>query len=559
MEESSGGSIPPKPPDSNLKIAQACMTAMEIVQNNSFNWNNDSNIPEEIQEPLKNVTNSTIPKPTFLKRSLPAESTTTEAKKSQLSSEIFNDTPISASNTSLSQNLITNCGPVINSPNTHTNDTNINLIKNINSKNFAYENNKDNRYNKTDVGPYNIIMESVNKNIGKLHKTTVGKLIFNNFFDDKQHIDNIFPSGRNRVKVTVNNFNTANKILNNTEFLTSNGFIAYIPESLVYRKGIVRNVDPNFTIEEIKVHIKSYIEISNIRRMTRRVTDNNGAHYINTETLVLTFRGQTLPDSISIYGARCKVLPYIYKVIQCSNCFRFGHHQQLCRTEARCENCGDKHNSSTCREKSKCLSCKGEHRSTDPQCPELNNQRDIKKYMAFNNVSYREAKLKYRRFSDVVSSDKQENYPPLSVSNRYSILNSYNNPDDQAQNSPIMSPYIFNNPRRNRRNPTQQSRYYYNNTSGNQTQNNSHDIEIHNSQHESTELSPTTSRGITNPYSPQLHSKLPQPHEENSEDFLDKLCTIFNTLLMQYSSGKSPSILELKKYLSSSFNLHHHG
>lgn len=156
--------------------------------------------------------------------------------------------------------------------------------------------------------------------------------------------------------------------------MAENSLQAYIPESILYRKGIIRNIDPELSNDEIKNVIFSNTPIKDIRRITKKQLINNTLKIINSQTIVISFRGQNLPETISIYGARCYVQSYIYKITQCENCLHFGHVSRQCRTKIRCKNCGDKHDTSSCtyippNNTPFCINCQGNHTATDKNCP----------------------------------------------------------------------------------------------------------------------------------------------------------------------------------------------
>lgn len=192
----------------------------------------------------------------------------------------------------------------------------------------------------------------------------------------------------------------------------------------MYRKGVIRNVDTTFTDEEIKTVIQTKIPIKDIRRINRKVVHNNVTNYVNTETMVLTFRGQFLPDYVSIYRARCRVALYVYRVTQCAKCFRFGHVSRQCRGSGRCSNCEENHSSqnSPAVQKNIFINCKGTHHLTDKNCPINIDQKKIKICMAKHNISFREAKGVYRSFSEVTAAPMSLREFPQVANNRFAPL-----------------------------------------------------------------------------------------------------------------------------------------
>ncbi|XP_025192857.1 uncharacterized protein LOC112592911 [Melanaphis sacchari] len=90
-----------------------------------------------------------------------------------------------------------------------------------------------------------------------------------------------------------------------------------------------------------------------------------------------------------------EVMPSIRSPVQCNRCLRFGHTQKYCRSEARCSHCGEtKHSIDSCPSTQAtdpiCLHCKLPHLATDRSCREWLLQKDIKKIMATENLSYKD-------------------------------------------------------------------------------------------------------------------------------------------------------------------------
>ena len=114
-------------------------------------------------------------------------------------------------------------------------------------------------------------------------------------------------------------------------------------------------------------------------------------------------------------------MPSIRSPVQCNRCLRFGHTQKYCRSEAKCSHCGEsKHPLESCpfsqTTEPICLFCQLSHLSTDRSCQELVYQKDIKKIMATENISFKDA-VDFKKnkcytsafkYSDIVNSQ-----PPI--------------------------------------------------------------------------------------------------------------------------------------------------
>lgn len=91
-----------------------------------------------------------------------------------------------------------------------------------------------------------------------------------------------------------------------------------------------------------------------------------------------------------------KVRAFIQKAVICTNCLRYSHKAENCRSKKRCNRCAALHNSieeiTNCVNPIKCLYCKQKHVTTDIECPERLRQNNIQTIMAKTNLSYVEAK-----------------------------------------------------------------------------------------------------------------------------------------------------------------------
>lgn len=123
--------------------------------------------------------------------------------------------------------------------------------------------------------------------------------------------------------------------------------------------------------------------------------DTNEVKLIPTQSVLVTVRGQQLPQNVYIHYVRCEVHCYIQNVIQCKKCLRFGHFQDQCKGSVRCEICGNNHDLKECKNTEiKCINCGGtNHMASDQKlCPRYKKEKLIKQIMAESNISYLEAK-----------------------------------------------------------------------------------------------------------------------------------------------------------------------
>lgn len=279
----------------------------------------------------------------------------------------------------------------------------------------------ENRYKSTDSGPFSVYVEHKNKNFGKLFPIRIGHYLkINNQF--KNSILDIKSVGINRVKVIMNSYRAANSLVNN-EILISEGFQSYIPKFYTQRKGVIRMVDTYFTAEYLKTEIECEKEVKEVKRMKKWIVDRDTGDkkLVDRQIVIVSFAGSNLPLSVRINGVNFPVEPYIYPVVQCLRCLRYGHTAKQCKsTRPLCKKCAEEHNDDT-----ECLSdsfyckfCKSkEHSSIAKTCPTYQKQKRIKQLMSVNNISFKEAE----------AIDNNPSYAKVSTNNRFNLLTNLNN------------------------------------------------------------------------------------------------------------------------------------
>lgn len=265
----------------------------------------------------------------------------------------------------------------------------------------------NNKYRITDAGPYFVIVE--NKNNMKLHRMSIGKILFksNSIFKDK--ITEISQLGKSKVKVELNNAISANN-LTTSDLLNNEELETYIPDFNLYKFGLVRGIDIEISPQEIIEEARSEYKIISARRETRRRKTNDSFEIISLASCILKFDGQKLPNHIFLYGIRCEVSPYIPPVIQCFNCLRYGHMSKSCKSKTRCSRCQGPHPSKDCEAAMVCLYCKSDHSALYRKCPEFFKQKQIKKLMTLNNLTHLQAKKMVTSSYATITS---ENLPNL--------------------------------------------------------------------------------------------------------------------------------------------------
>lgn len=287
-----------------------------------------------------------------------------------------------------------------------------------------------NRYELTDSAPFVVNISSIDRNIGNLHPISIGKKIINKYPNFKTDIINISVLNKSTIKLELKSAKTANFLVTNNPFVEDN-YNVYIPTHLVERQGVIQNVDPDITENELLQEIESKIPILKIKRIMRKSSDQ----LIPTYSVIIHFKGQVLPQYVSTYCVRFPVKPYVYKVTQCFSCLRYGHTAKYCKYPSRCNRCTGEHNSRDCEVTANpiCINCKGSHIATDHKnCPIYAEQAKIKTYMANNNVSFTEARKHIQKsYANVAQKNNINNFNSSNISN----TNSNNNIHTQVSNN----------------------------------------------------------------------------------------------------------------------------
>lgn len=150
--------------------------------------------------------------------------------------------------------------------------------------------------------------------------------------------------------------------------------------------GYIRNIDPRLSEKSISEFLdKEGLSAVSVRRQYHRESGKPmpiaKVSFESVEVLEsaverefsLTFNNRRL----FIEREKCK------KVVRCFNCMRFGHIHKNCRSDIRCERCGEAHSATECDKPIKCCNCGGDHLASSSACPVF---RDIYTKVVVNNL-----------------------------------------------------------------------------------------------------------------------------------------------------------------------------
>lgn len=100
-------------------------------------------------------------------------------------------------------------------------------------------------YNYRSPGPFEVYVESKDKNIGNYHTIALAKIIYESDFSGLEQINR---KGKNRVAVVFSSYLEANKFFEH--FSKNPDLNVFIPTHKVTCKGVVRHVDLNLVLDQ---------------------------------------------------------------------------------------------------------------------------------------------------------------------------------------------------------------------------------------------------------------------------------------------------------------------
>lgn len=283
------------------------------------------------------------------------------------------------------------------------------------------------RYTTNDQGPYIVHIQKIETAPDSgvtLHPVTFGLFLQKR----KREFHNIIEGsvkriGRNRVSLGFHSAEDANSFLDSPT-LMHNKYKAFLPTFNVTRMGLVRGVPAEWSPEEVLEQVQVPVNSGGarpikVRRLNFKKNRPDGTFsWLPSESVVITFDGQSLPKRVYLCLNSLPVETYQYPTVQCFKCCRFGHTKEKCRSLPRCFRCGGGHVGESCEvdvetHGSLCCNCPRSvaagHFANSKSCPEYARQIKIKKTMTDENISYIEAsnlhaKISQRSYANVTSA-----------------------------------------------------------------------------------------------------------------------------------------------------------
>lgn len=284
-------------------------------------------------------------------------------------------------------------------------------------------------YTTLDKGPYvvHVSRSEPEQSAGtSIRPIKFGQFLSNHKFENIKS-DGVKRVGRNKISVEFVTSLDANKFIA-SPILSMCKYIASIPTYNVTRMGLIRQVPTDLSMDEFAESLKlpeGCGIVLKARRLNRKNVEEGKVTWVPTQTVVVTFQGQSLPSKVFLYYTSLSVEVYQYPTIQCHTCCRYGHTKAQCRSKPRCFRCCKEHSGDDCevtQDQATCLHCSGHHYATSKSCPELNRQRSIKAVMSQSSISYEEAASQfpqvYRLYAEVASESFSHSSPLQATQNR---------------------------------------------------------------------------------------------------------------------------------------------
>lgn len=247
------------------------------------------------------------------------------------------------------------------------------------------------RYNQKSKGDFKVFLEKTSSD--DKDETSASRLAIllanqrENGMDFE--FDLIRDAGRKRFEVTCRTFEQAIMIVDNQAKIPGS-WKAYIPENLVYRYGVLQNVDPDVDDETIRLQIQQLYPHAKIERITTR--DADSGHYKKTSFVKVGFPDPNIPDKMILGKVQYRVRPYIKSPMQCKKCWEYNHTTARCKSRTEvCKFCGTAHEGG-CEMENLCKHCQEQHPADSKECSKYKKEKEINFIAATRGISFGEAR-----------------------------------------------------------------------------------------------------------------------------------------------------------------------
>lgn len=199
---------------------------------------------------------------------------------------------------------------------------------------------------------------------------------------------------KNKVQLSCKSALIANKIIKRT--LEAKDLNFFIPQQKVEVKGRIympKNVSEKEAYEGMTVKnrintsapLPSIVEVYRVPYFDKDPV-SGAVTKSDSDFMLVSFCGSHVPTHVLFEDALLiPVQAYFEPILQCKNCWFFGHSKRACRGKEKCVSCGKIH-SDECKDPLYCVNCKGHHRSNDKKCPEFLKRKDLARARALKTV-----------------------------------------------------------------------------------------------------------------------------------------------------------------------------
>ena len=217
--------------------------------------------------------------------------------------------------------------------------------------------------------------------------------------DELQKIIGEYPYSRTLSSgVILVECNSQEQIQKLTNEVASVGFLGiHATTKIAHEIGTVRGVvkDARICDMDLKLllHRLQQQDVVHVRPIFTGV----GEEKRRSDYTILTFRLKELPEKVFFGRESKRLVPYRNKVIQCGNCWFYGHKSDKCRKIKACEHCaarGTSHESASCQEQpAKCVHCGKSHKASDRNCNVYKKQKAIAKIREEHKIGFKQAEV----------------------------------------------------------------------------------------------------------------------------------------------------------------------
>ncbi|OOZ38145.1 hypothetical protein BOW52_09195 [Solemya elarraichensis gill symbiont] len=162
------------------------------------------------------------------------------------------------------------------------------------------------------------------------------------------------------------------------------------PKNLLQTQGVIKKVGLSERISEVKNELNKndhFHPVIDVRRLQNR-------HRQDSQAVLITFKGHTLPKSVYIGFMEYKVEKYIRHPLRCTTCQGYNHSANECKSKIKCPRCSGEHKYSECTvpdTDKKCPNCGNPHSAGYKGCTYHKTQVKIIKTQTLDNISYASA------------------------------------------------------------------------------------------------------------------------------------------------------------------------